>query len=380
MFMSNIAILGLIDFENWSNNHSLSMGGSSGVIKSILPYLNAEKIFLLGITSDKRKLNQVIKFKQNVFFIATVYTPRNSIFPTRLLAFLYSRNINLVLENFKIKSIYSHAEEMSFWIDKRKTILYHMHGSSNALSIAKNKLHRNKAFQYLWEKARKANVLKAAKIIAIDRKCYDIVKSLKQENKAIILPNFVDTNIYFPDQSRSKALKNITSKILLFVGRIEEVKGLELFVETIIELNMRNIGVWTGVIVGSGSYESNIRKYIIHKGAESLLYFTGPVFDQSELRKIYNQASVLMISSYTEGIPMVILESLACGTPVVSTEVGGIKEFIEDNIMCITSDSRNNQKFANLVIEMSQRKTHQVKDFRYSASKSAVIINEVLNG
>jgi glycosyltransferase involved in cell wall biosynthesis len=378
--MSNIAILGLIDFENWSNTLSVSMGGSSGVIKSILPYLNAEKIYLLGITSDKRKLNQVIKFKQNVFFIATIYTPRNSLLPTRLLAFLYSRSINQVLEKFQIKSIYSHAEEMSYWIDKRKTILYHMHGSSNALSIAKNKLHRNKFFQYLWEKARKANVLKATKIIAIDRKCYDIAKSLKQEKKAIILPNFVDTDIYFPDQSRSKVLKNITSKILLFVGRIEEVKGLELFVETIIELNHRNKGAWTGVIVGSGSYESNIRKYINYKGAQPLLFFTGPVFDQSELRKIYNQSSVLMISSYTEGIPMVILESLACGTPVVSTEVGGIKEFIEDNIMCITSDSRNTQKFAELVVEMSQRKTLQVNNFRYSANKSAEIINEILNG
>jgi len=47
--MLNLAILALSDFENWNNQKSLSMGGSSGVIKSILPYLEADNIYLMRV-------------------------------------------------------------------------------------------------------------------------------------------------------------------------------------------------------------------------------------------------------------------------------------------------------------------------------------------
>jgi hypothetical protein len=60
--MLNIAILALSDFENWNNQESLSMGGASGVIKSILPYIKADNIYLMGITSDKKNLYKEIPF------------------------------------------------------------------------------------------------------------------------------------------------------------------------------------------------------------------------------------------------------------------------------------------------------------------------------
>ncbi len=377
--MKSIAILGLIDFENWSNKQSLSMGGSSGVIKSILPYLAADSIYLLGITSDKKKLNVLKRLENNINYLPIIYTPSNTIIPTRLLAFWYSREINTILDQYQIGSVYSHAEEMSYWVKPGRPIVYHMHGSSNALSIAKNKFHRNKLFQNLWEFARTKNIKKATKIIAIDRQCYNLTKKLHCEGKTLILPNFVDTNIFFKDTSKSEILNKIHQNILLFVGRIEEVKGLELFVDTVIELNRREAD-WKGVFVGGGTYESNIKNYITSKEAENLMYFTGPVFEQSELRRIYNQSSVLMIASYTEGIPMVILESLSCCTPVVSTNVGGIKEFIEDNETCYTNDSRDPQVYAELVLAIHKEKNHfENVDFNFSASKSAEKLNEILS-
>jgi len=377
--MLNLAILALSDFENWNNQKSLSMGGSSGVIKSILPYLEADNIYLMGITSDKSNLYKEIHLKQNIYILPIIFVPRNSKIPVRFHAFYYSRKINSILKKFDIQSVYSHAEEISFWIKSVPAILYHMHGSTNSLVKAKNKLFRNKLFQYIWEYIRKKNIQKATKIIAIDPLCYNLTKKQNAEGKTILLPNFVDTKVFYPNDAPSKFLNHINEKILLFVGRMEEVKGLELFVDTLIEMHRRENGNWKGVFVGSGTYEPVIKKYISNKSSNDIFYFTGPVFEQEELRKIFNKASILMISSYFEGIPMVILECLACGTPVISTNVGGVKDIIADNKTCFVIDNRNPSEFADKIKSILSNGNYSSEEFIYSSSNASVAINKILN-
>ena len=377
--MLNLAILALSDFENWNNRESISLGGASGVIKSILSYLKAENIYLMGITSNKDHLYKKIHFQNNIFILPVIYVPKGSRVPERFHAFYYSRKINLVLKKYEIHSIYSHAEEMLFWVKPGPSVLYHMHGSTNALLKAKNKLFRNRIFQNLWAYVRKKNIQRAAKIIAIDPLCAEITRKLNAADKTILLPNFVDTNIFYPDKTPSKYLEHIDKKILLFVGRMEEVKGLELFADTLIELDRREADNWRGVFVGRGTYDPIIRKYISGKSSDHLFHFTGAVFEPEELRKIYNKASVLMISSFFEGIPMVMLECLACGTPCISTDVGGVKEILADNKMCFVNERRDPQEFSSLIQSVMKNKQFSVDDFRFSCAKAANIVNRILS-
>jgi len=376
--MMNLAILALSDFENWNNQESLSMGGASGVIKSILHYLKADNIYMMGITSDKNNLYKKMHLTKNIYIVPIVFVPRESKIPVRFHAFYYSRNINSILRKFNIHSVYSHAEEILFWIKSGPSVLYHMHGSTNALVKAKNKFFRNKLFQYLWELIRKKNIHRATRIIAIDPLCYNVSKKQHAEGKTILLPNFVDTKIFYRDASPSKTLNHINEKILLFVGRLEEVKGLELFVDTLLGINKIEPGNWKGVFVGRGTYEPIIKKYINDKSSSDLFYFAGAVFDQDELRKIYNKVSILMISSYFEGIPMVILESLACGTPVISTSVGGVKDIIADNKMCFVNEKRDPTEFVDIIHSIIIKRSATTEEFKYSSSKASVLINKIL--
>lgn len=379
--MYNLAILALTDFENWNNQNSVSIGGATGVIKNILPYLDADRIFLMGITSNKKNLYNPINLTDKITIIPIVYITANAKIPIRITAFFYSVLINRILRKHNIHSIYAHAEEISYWIKIKpeRKILYHMHGASNAMTIAKNKCHRNVFFIKIWEYIRTRNIQKATKIIAIDRDCYNLTKKQNREEDTILLTNFVDTQIFFKDKANSELLSHIKEKILIFVGRLEEVKGLELFVDTLIELNTKGLERWKGVFVGYGTYKSTIENYIREKSAKDLFYFTGPVYEQTELRNIYNHASVLMVSSHTEGIPMVILESLACGTPVVSTNVGGIKEFIADDKMCFVNDQRDSYEFSKLIWSISDSKNRfDVDEFMFSVKRASKIINKFL--
>jgi glycosyltransferase involved in cell wall biosynthesis len=377
--MQNLAILALDDFEHWSSKESLSMGGVTGVIKSILPYLKADSIYLLGITSDKNNLYKEIPYRNNIKIVPVIYVPESSKIPVRIRAIYYSRKLNSILRRYNISSVYSHAEEMSFWVRTGVTVLYHMHGGANAIVKAKNKWFRLRFIQYLWEYIRSKNIQKATKIIAIDSYCFDLAKKQNAESKTLLIPNFVDAGIFFKDETPCKLLEHIKGEVLLFVGRLEEVKGLELFADTLIELNRREPDKWTGVFVGRGTYQPVIEKYINDKSASNLFFFAGPVFVQDELRKIYSRASILMISSHFEGIPMVILECLACGTPVIATNVGGIKELIADNITCFVNDNRDPEEFATLAQVILNDRNRKTSEVRFSSVKASLIINGILS-
>jgi glycosyltransferase involved in cell wall biosynthesis len=378
--MLNLAIIASIDFEDWNTDRTNSMGGIAGAIKNILPYIVGDKIFLVGSTSNKKKLYKEIHLKNNISILPIVYIPRNTFIPDRLFVFWYSRNINNILKNYNVNSVYSHSFEMSYWIKLGFNIIEHMHGSTNALNLAKNKFFRLGIFQYCWEHIRKKCLRKATKIIAIDPLCFEISIKLKKENSTILLPNFIDTKVFYRDDTPCERLNTIQEKILLFVGRIEEVKGLELFVDTLIDLDKKEKGQWKGVIVGRGTYEATIRKYIIEKSALNLFFFPGAIINQADLRKIYNRASMFMISSFHEGIPMVILESLACGTPVISTNVGGIEELISDNKMCFVINNRDPIEFSNLILSVKKNKNSILEDeFRFSVQEASLIINSALS-
>ena len=374
----NLAILGIIDFEDWNNQDSLSMGGASGVIKSILPYLDAENIYLLGITSHKENLKKEIIFNKNIIIYPIVYVAKKSRIPERILTIWYSRKINQVLKKYAIDSIYSHSEEMLYWVKPYYKILYHMHGATNALVKAKTRIFRNKWFLYLWSHIRKKNIKKANAIIAIDYLCLEVIKKYDKQKKTILIPNFVDTSIFYLDNVKSALVKNIDQKIVLFVGRIEEVKGLELFVDVLNMLDEKEKNVWKGVVVGRGTHQKNIESYIKKNSSESLFFFAGPVFDQQELRKIYSAASTLIISSFFEGIPMVVLEALACSTPVVSTNVGGIKKLIADGENCFVVDERLPSLFVAKILQLQTKEKQPVSGFKFSVKESSAIINEVL--
>ncbi|MGN6532210.1 MAG: glycosyltransferase family 4 protein [Ginsengibacter sp.] len=375
----NIAILGICNFEEWNTPTSLTIGGASGVIKSILPYIEAEKIYLIGTTSKKEHLKTEIKLSGNIVIYPIVYLPKGSKIPERIRTFWCSRDINKVFKKYNIHTIYSHSEEMLFWTNGAYNILYHMHGANNALEKAKNKLFRNKIFQNFWSRVRKRNIKNANKIIVIDHLCFDIVKKYHKEDNAILLPNFVDTSIFYFDEKRSELLKHINENIILFVGRIEEVKGLELFIDIVSYLDKKEKGKWKGVLVGRGSYKKNIEDYITSTANDKLFLFTGAVLDQKELRKIYSQSSVLIISSFFEGIPMVVLEALACGTPVVATDVGGIKQLISDEKHCYIISNRDPSLFAEKILQIRDKNEGLKEDFKFSVKEASVTINQLLN-
>jgi teichuronic acid biosynthesis glycosyltransferase TuaC len=145
-------------------------------------------------------------------------------------------------------------------------------------------------------------------------------------SKLHTLRNGVDLERFTPE-SRSEAremLKLSDSKvILLSVGHLIERKGHHIAIEALAMLPTDT----QLVIAGSGAELKNLRALSVRLGVKDRVRFVGSI-PQSELKWWYSAANVLVLCSDREGWANVLLESMACGTPVIATNIWGTPEVV----------------------------------------------------
>ncbi|HEV3228196.1 MAG TPA: glycosyltransferase, partial [Solirubrobacteraceae bacterium] len=118
---------------------------------------------------------------------------------------------------------------------------------------------------------------------------------------------------------------------VLTVGRLIPLKGHNIVIEAIEQLNRRGVPTQL-TVVGDGP--SRQRLVELAKEADLLdrqVRFTGAV-GQDTIRDLYSEADVFCLASFGEGVPVVLMEAMAMGLPVVATRIMGIPELVEDGV------------------------------------------------
>ena len=171
-------------------------------------------------------------------------------------------------------------------------------------------------------------------------------------NKITLVPCGVDLEVFRPLNQKAvrSSLGLNGEKILLYVGRVEPIKGLDLLVETAAQMDSED-GVRM-IVVGAdvnGDREMDrVRQLAREKELEDKIDFVGQV-DHDDLPLYYNAADVCVVPSYYESFGLVALESMACGTPVVATRVGGLSTIIHHGRTGYLKSWRCPEAFANSV-------------------------------
>jgi glycosyltransferase involved in cell wall biosynthesis len=117
-------------------------------------------------------------------------------------------------------------------------------------------------------------------------------------------------------------------RIVLWVGRMVEVKALDVLIAAGARLRARGVAFQL-YLVGDGPLAERVRSWIREAGGEDVMHVVGPV-EHARLADWYRAADVTVLASRSEGVPNVLKESLACGTPFVATSVGGIPELVRE--------------------------------------------------
>jgi len=177
--------------------------------------------------------------------------------------------------------------------------------------------------------------------------CQRIIAATKREKDNIVnyygapsasisvIPCGVNLDLFKPlarDESREE-LGLSGEKVVLFVGRIEPLKGVERLLKAVARLNDRD-KVKLLIIGGDAQSAPEIARL---KGIAANLRIQDTVnflglIDQEKLPVYYSAADVTVVPSYYESFGLVPLESLACGTPVVATDVGDLTNIIRPGI------------------------------------------------
>lgn len=122
---------------------------------------------------------------------------------------------------------------------------------------------------------------------------------------------------------------------ILSVGRIDAEKNPMMLVEAIARLRAEDGGRWRLVVCGEGPEEEALKARIADLGLAEQVDLRGYVQHGEPLRRAYEGAHALLLTSWTEGLPQVIIEALAARLPVVATDVGGIRDAVGDSVLLI---------------------------------------------
>jgi glycosyltransferase involved in cell wall biosynthesis len=163
-----------------------------------------------------------------------------------------------------------------------------------------------------------------------------------------VIRNGVDTEIFKPHTSEaiSRELGLPGAPLLLSVGNLVPEKGHDLIIRALALMHSVRL-----VIVGEGPERTRLTNIAISAGVGNRVSFV-PVRSQRELAPVYTAATALVLASSREGWPNVLLESMACGTPVVAADVGGVQEIVRSAKVGSVLAERTPQAIAAAVKEL----------------------------
>jgi glycosyltransferase involved in cell wall biosynthesis len=123
---------------------------------------------------------------------------------------------------------------------------------------------------------------------------------------------------------------NESGKRLLFVGRLAEAKGLPILLESLTLLKQSHADIIL-TIVGDGPDRQKLEQLTVQLGLTQNVNFVG-YKSQAEVRNYFQQTDIFVMSSFAEGIPVVLMEAMAAGVPVIATQIAGISELVENGV------------------------------------------------
>lgn len=150
-----------------------------------------------------------------------------------------------------------------------------------------------------------------------------LVQAGVPKEKLVYIPaNYIDLNVFRPSDEAKEC-------DLIFIGRLERNKGINLILNALKILKTKyNTQSAKLLIVGDGPEKDEIKEFISEYGLPVTMF--GYAKNSEEIAGLINKSKILIMSSYNEGGPRVILEAMACGVPVLATPVGIVLDIIKN--------------------------------------------------
>lgn len=287
--------------------------------------------------------------------------------------------------------LYIHCPELvlPFLIPRREvSIVFHWHEVIRKVALnSRYAFFRNKFAAELFYQINKLVLKKSDRVLTISEEGYRLCSSILPDRKDrfTVVPACVDTKLFRPMDKAvvRKAHGFLSSRTILFTGRLERLKGLDLLLEAFALVNKEYKDAQL-LLAGEGMERRRLEAKTRTLGLDSHVHFLGEV-KHDGVAEVMNCADVFALTSLSEGCPSAVLEALACGLPIVSTNVGHISKIVKDGETGFIVNGRDPQAFANALakgLEMgkSMKDNCVKKANHYSTKGIAKSIVDALRG
>lgn len=181
-----------------------------------------------------------------------------------------------------------------------------------------------------------------------------------KREKLRLLYNDIDLKRFFEPSSEERRLLKIKlgfdpdTKIVFFAHRFSPVRKTTMYVPYVIERFFEEVdGDYLFVLAGSGPEEAEIRHLVEKSGCSSKVRFAGSIPNKS-IQDYYRVADIFINPTYAEGFPRVLIEAMACGLPLVTTDAGGISDILGPLQSTYMVSKENPADFSEKLIQLSK--------------------------
>lgn len=194
---------------------------------------------------------------------------------------------------------------------------------------------------YTWSGLRLARCPGVARVACVSRGIADLHRAAGvTEARLEVIPNGLPPT--------TVVARAVLTPLVGYVGRLSAEKGPDQFLDAVLPLCQQRPSL-QAVLIGDGDMEEELRKRVMAAGVEQQIHFAGY---QSDVAAWLARLSVLVISSRTEGTPMVLLEAMRAGTPVAAFAVGGIPDVVRDGEQGLLASPGDSAALADCLLRL----------------------------
>ena len=314
-------------------------GGQAAFLRAVAPYLDGVVSLYVGKSAGGRRCGMIELGTRTFAYRRIARTPaagRRPLVPVRLKAlFGVLRARARILEDSDV--IYAHSPEMAlpFVRGRRgRALVVHMHGNANPLTHSRYRWARARPLQWAYRRLMCIVMRAADAVIAVDadgqRMCASCLNSTS-DTPIELVPTAVGDEWFDVGRHRQDSPPDPGAPpAVVFVARLEDGKGTDLLLDSLGLLMSDNPAV-KATIAGEGSQRHEMEARSRDLRISGRVTFSGWVAPAGVM-DLLSTATVMILPSKSEGMPISVLEALACGVPVVASAVGALPEMIEDGV------------------------------------------------
>jgi glycosyltransferase involved in cell wall biosynthesis len=175
-----------------------------------------------------------------------------------------------------------------------------------------------------------------------------------QARKTITVHNGVSTSTFVPSKLGGAAVRarlgvDPEDFLLVCAARLVEGKGVDILLRAVSRVVRQGVSCRC-IILGEGTLKEKLRQQANSLGLWDYVYFEG---FQEDVRPYLQAGSAFILTSHVEGLPLSVLEAMACGLPCIVTDVGGSAEAVQDQVVGLVIPPRSVEAAADAILRLA---------------------------